>query len=336
MAMENRTPEQAGKTSGAASSRRHAIALMWGAWRWLPGALGAAESGALAAAGSGALGAAEPGVPIRMAMSESIVADVNLNDARVAMLIWIKKIGQELNVVVEFDPRVFDTSQQIVSRIRRGQLDAVALNIIEYRQAANDLDSGQVVCDAGSFEQCVILAKRDSGFKQLGDLKGRRLCMLKTSKMCIAPAWLATILDEGHCGLEEEFFGSVVGDSKVSRVVLPVFFGQADACLTSKRGFDTMCEMNPQVARDLSVVASSPLMLASFYIFCKDFPRVSRQKLLGALTSVRIGAAGQQLATLFQFGELTVRDASCMVSALSVLDRAERARGRRGAGGRTG
>jgi phosphonate transport system substrate-binding protein len=271
-----------------------------------------------------------------MAISESIVADVNLNDARAAMLIWIKKIGQQLNVVVEFDSRVFDTTQEIVSRVRRGQLDAVALNIIEYRQAADALDSSQIVCDADAFEQCVILVKRDSGIKQLGDLKRRRLYMLKASRMCIAPAWLSTILDEGHYGVAEEFFGSVVGDSKVARVVLPVFFGQAEACLTSKRGFDTMCELNPQVAKDLSILATSPPMLASFYIFCKNFPRGSREKLLGALTSVRVGAAGQQLATLFQFGDLTVRDAGCMASALSVLDKAERARSRRGVGSRTG
>ena len=62
--------------------------------------------------------------------------------------------------------------------------------------------------------------------------------------------WLSTILEEGHCGSSDQFFGSVTTDTKVSRVVLPVFLGQADACLTSKAGFDTMCELNPQVAKD--------------------------------------------------------------------------------------
>jgi phosphonate transport system substrate-binding protein len=292
---------------------------MLGACRWLPAAL-----------------AAEPDAPIRMTISESVVGDVNLNDARAAMLVWIKKVSQELHIVVEFDPKVFDTTQEIVSRLRTGVLDAVALNVVEYRLAAEDLDSHQIVCDAGTFEQCVILAKRDSGIKQLGDLKGRRLYLLKTSKMCIAPAWLCTILDEGRHGLPEEFFSSVVGDSKVAKVVLPVFFGQADACLTSKRGFDMMCELNPQVARDLGVLASSPQMVTNFYMFRKGFPRAAREKLIAALSSVRAGPAGQQLSALFQFGDLMVRDADCLVSALNILDRAERARGRRGAGGRKG
>ena len=47
-------------------------------------------------------------------------------------------------------------------------------------------------------------------------------------------------------------------------------------------------------------------------------------------------AAGRQLATLFQIEDLTVRDASCLASSLSLLDRAERARTRFAPGGRKG
>jgi len=42
------------------------------------------------------------------------------------------------------------------------------------------------------------------------------------------------------------------------------------------------------------------------------------------------------LATLFQFESLVVKDISCLAPALGVLDTAERARGKRGAGGRKG
>jgi phosphonate transport system substrate-binding protein len=117
---------------------------------------------------------------------------------------------------------------------------------------------------------------------------------------------------------------------------LPVFFGQADACLTSKRGFDTMCELNPQVARELKAIAVSPPMVVSFYIFRKNCPSANREKVIKAITNLPTTAAGKQLATLFQFEDLGIRDASCLASALGVLDAADRARGRRSAGGRKG
>jgi phosphonate transport system substrate-binding protein len=322
MSMGTRKPAPSSGTRGAASSRRHALALMLGAWRWLPRALAAADAGA----------------PIRLAISESLVADVNVNDARAAMAIWLKRMMVDLNLVIEFNPKVFDTTEEILRRARSGQLDAVALNVVEYRQIADVLDPSQIIAEAGAAgpEQYILLAKRNSGIQHLGDLRGRRLYALKAPKMCVADAWLTTILDEGHLGPSERFFGSVTTDTKASRVVLPVFFGQADVCLTSKQGFDTMCELNPQVAKDLIAIASSPAMVVTFYIFHKNYHGVNRERFAKVYSGVRSSVSGRQLATLFQFDDLTVQDGSCLASALSILDAAERARNRRGAGSRTG
>jgi ABC-type phosphate/phosphonate transport system substrate-binding protein len=322
MTMENRKPAPVGGTRSAAGSRRHALALMLGAWRWLPRALAAAGADA----------------PVRLAISESMVADVNMNDARAAMAIWLKRMMVDLNVVIEFNPKVFDTTEEIFRRARSGLLDAVALNVVEYRQIADVLDPSQIIAQAGTagLDQYLLLAKRNGGIQQLGDLRGGRLCTLKAPKMCVADAWLTTILDEGHLGPGERFFGSVITDTKVSRIVLPVFFGQADACLTSKRGFDTMCEMNPQVGKDLTAIASSPAMVPCFHAFRKNFHGVSREKFSGVFFNLRTSAAGRQLATLFQFDDLTLRNGSCLASALSILDTAERVRNRQGAGSRKG
>jgi phosphonate transport system substrate-binding protein len=295
---------------------------MLGAGRWLPRALAAADAGA----------------PVRLAISESMVVDVNMNDARAAMAMWLKRMMVDLNLVIEFNPRVFDTTEEILRRARSGQLDAVALNVVEYRQIADVLDPSEIIAESGAagMEQYLLLAKRSSGIQHLGDLRGRRLRTLKNPKMCIADAWLSTILEEGHLGPSGQFFGSATVDTKVSRVVLPVYFGQADACLTSRRGFDTICELNPQVAKDLIAIASSPAMVVTFYIFHKNYHGVNRERFAKVYSGVRSSVSGRQLATLFQFDELTVQDGSCLASALGILDAAERARNRRGAGSRTG
>jgi len=115
---------------------------------------------------------------------------------------------------------------------------------------------------------------------------------------------------------------------------LPVFFGQADACVTSRRGFETMCELNPQVGRDLVTLASSPPLTVSFYIFRKNYRNSEREKVIKAISSLRRSPGGQELATLFQFEELAVKDAECLTSALNLLDRADRVRARQMGGGR--
>ena len=320
MAKEHCIPAPFDDSGSSTSSRRHALAVILGACPWLSGALDGADGGA----------------PTRLAISESVLGEVSLNDARAAMTIWIKLMAESVNLVI--GPKLFSTTLEVQDGVRRGLLDAMAMNVIEYRPIADLLDS-QIVTAAGDagLDQYVILAKQNSGIRQLGDLKGRRLYTLKTPRMCVAPFWLFTILEAGHHGPAEQFFGSVVKDAKFSRVVLPVFFGQADACLTTKRGFDTMCELNPQVGRELTVVASSLPMVVTFYVFRKNYQSVNRERLIKALSSsLGATAAGRQIRTLFQFEDLAVRDASCLANALSLLDEADRARARRDAGSRKG
>jgi phosphonate transport system substrate-binding protein len=317
MAMESRIPASPKGITGAMVSRRHALVLMMGACR-----------------GLSAVPAADGGAALRFGISESVIGEVNLNDARVAMQMWVSRVTREVNLTL--DPRLFLPSPEILERARAGRLDALALNVVEYRQIAEFLDPSQIVTapDATGLEQYLILVKQSSGIRHLGELKGRRLCMLRTPRACVAPTWLSTLLEEGHHGPAEQFFSSVVTDAKFAKVVLPVFFGQADACVTTRRGFETMAELNPQVARELTAIASSPPMFVSFYVFRKNYQSANREKLIQAFTRLRSGPAGAQLATLFQFDELIVRDSGCLANAVGILEAAERARGRRDAGGR--
>lgn len=317
--MENSSPSPVSDTR-TIPSRRHALALLLAAGGWLRGTRAAGQGGA----------------PVRLAISETLVSDVNMNDARAAMMIWLKRIMADLKVVIEFNPRVFDTTEEILHRAHSGLFDCVALNVVEYRQIAGVLDPSQIIAEGGPWgpEQYLLLAKRNSGIQHLGDLRGRGLCMWKAAKMCVAGAWLTSILDEGHFGLSEQFFGSIAADSKASRVVLPVFFGQSDACLTSKRSFDTMCELNPQVAKELTVICSSPAMVVTFYVFHKNYHGVNRERFAKVCSELPSSAAGRQLATLFQFETLVAKDISCLAPALGVIEAAERAHGMRGAGSR--
>lgn len=303
------------------NSRRQALALLAGAAA-LPSAWCAADS--------------VP--PLRLAVSESLVMDVNTNDASAAMSIWVKRIAQEMNIAVDYNPKAFDTSQEILNRARKGLLDAVALNVLEYRQVAEALDSTQIVAESGSPgpDQYLLLVKNNSGIQKPSDLRGLRLMMLRNPRMCVASAWLSMILEGSYSGPGDKFFAAAGSDTKVGRVVLPVFFGQADACVATKRGFESMCELNPQVARELKTIAASPGMVVNGYVFRRNYQSVYRERFVKALSGLRSTVAGRQIAMLFQFDELTLRDASCFAPALGVLDAADRIHSRRGAAGRKG
>jgi phosphonate transport system substrate-binding protein len=263
-----------------------------------------------------------------MAISESTVADVNLSDARAAMQTWIKRMQSDLNVTIEIDAKVFSTTEEIVRRVRDGQLDAAALNVIEFRPIADLFDSSGILVSAGASgpDEYLLLVKRDSGFKRLADLRGRRICISSAPKMCAAPAWLTTLLDDAHLGQAETFLGHITSDPRISRVVLPVFFDQMEACIAPRRGFETMSELNPQVNRSLTAIATSATLVTSFYAFRRNYRNSTREKFVNLHKTLLASTAGRQLAALFQFDELTVRDATCLDSSLSILDAADRIR----------
>jgi len=312
--MDCSEPLPDGDTIYGRSSRRQVLAVALGCGHWLPAALHAAM----------------PVPPVRLAISESLITDVNLNDARAALTIWLKRIMLDMNVPLEFSPKVFDTTEEIVRRAKIGDFDCVALNVVEYQQIAEFLDPRQIVSSSGETgkERYLLLAKRDTGIQHLGDLKGRTLLTFKNPLMCVGGAWLSTILEEGHFGPSEQFFGSVTEETKASRVVPPVFFGRTDACLTSSGSYETMCELNPQVARTLTAIATSPALVVTFYVFRKDYHGAGRESFAKVSSSLAANASGRQLSTLLQFENVALRDISCLAPALAILEKAARAHGK--------
>jgi ABC-type phosphate/phosphonate transport system substrate-binding protein len=267
------------------------------------------------------------GPALRLGLSQTLVTDVNMNDARAALLVWLKRISQEMSLPVEYKPEVFDTSPEILKRIRLGQLDAVAINMIEYRQVADLLDPSEVLIqEDGAKRQYVLLVKADGAVRKLGDLRRGKLILHSSPAMYLAQEWLNVLLWTERLEFRETFFGAITAEIKPAKALLPVFFGQAEACLTSRRAFEAMAELNPQVSRQLRVLATSPEIAATCYMFRKNYKDPNREQWIKALSGLRTSVTGRQLLTLFQADSLVVRGADCLSSALQVLEQSDRAR----------
>ena len=276
---------------------------------------------------SGTVAGSEP--PIRLAVSESLLPEINVSDAKAAMLVWIQRIGKELGLHVEYGSQGVVKGAEIYERLRSQSVDAVAINAIEYRHMASMLDRIAVVGDIeGGAYRYQVLVKRGSGIRRLVDLRGRSLTQLVSPAACLGPAWISASLAAEKAGLSREFFSRVDPQQKPAKVVLPVFFGHADACLTTQRIFRTMCDLNPQLAAQLEPVATSPDLVSTCYVFRKNYRSPYRDRMIAALSELKNSPSGQQVMMLFQFDELKVRDVSCMDESIRLLDAAERIEGR--------
>jgi len=261
---------------------------------------------------------------IRFALSETLVHGVNLADARATMSIWMRRISQDIKVEILFDPQVFDSTAQLHRKIREGAVDAVALNALEYRMVAQYLDPAEIATEVdGAGFRYLLLVPTASAAQQARDLRGKSITLLEGRTACLIPHWLRTLLPPEP---PERFFSAVTTEFKASQVVLPVFFNRSDACVTTLRAYQTLCELNPQIAKRLRILERSPELVASFYIFRRGFQGALRDRLAAALASLKNNPSGRQLMTLFQFNDMQLRPLDCLKETLRLIETAERLR----------
>lgn len=289
--------------------------------------------------GSLGLTAASPAAamrPLRLGLSESLIVGVNISDARAAMTVWLRNIAEDTQLPVEMSPAVFDTSAEILRRVRNGQVDAVAMNALEYKEVAPHLDASEVAVKADPAELQFVIAVKGGSMRQLADLRNGRLIMQQANFTFLASAWLDTLLSEQIPGAPESFFRSIIPALKPAQVILPVFFGQAEAGITTNKSFQLMCELNPQLGRQIKLLAVSPPLVSSIHAFHRNYAGPYRDKLVRILSNLPSSISGKQLMVLFQTEKLVMRHSSCLDGSLAVLGAWERLRKGAGAASRKG
>jgi ABC-type phosphate/phosphonate transport system substrate-binding protein len=283
---------------------------------------------AAGAACAGALRGEHQNISARIGLSGSMLGDVNLNDARAAIRVWMDTITRQTGIGIVYDPpNLFDTSY-LMTAIRAGTMDVFGITLNEYREVAALVDPTAIVLDevTSHGQEYLILAHRDRGITKMADLRGRQLVVLKSPVTSLVNDWLETLMVDGSLGPADRFFSQVTWNVKLSKVVLPVYFQQADACLAIASGFATMCELNPQLATRLTVVARSPRLVPSLIGFHKSFAPTVRNTFCQGLLSLHDSPSGRQALSLFQSRRLVGAEASVLRSSLEMAGAAARLR----------
>jgi phosphonate transport system substrate-binding protein len=217
-------------------------------------------------------------------------------------------------------------SDQLLVAIRGGTVDMFSVTVQEYRQVTPYVDTSRIITDDYGGEELLLVVREGSGIMNLAGLRGRSLILQESPSTSLAEPWLTVSLWQDGLESPQQLFGHMTRNTKLSQVVLPVFFGQADACVVTRRGLDTMVELNPQLSRKLKVLLASPKMESAFFAWRKGYPANLKKPVLDRLLDLKSSAAARQVLTLFQSPGFTARDTDCLRPANTLLDAYERHR----------
>lgn len=275
----------------------------------------------------GATAPAPDVTPVRVSYTTSVFRDVAESDARAAIKAWTENIARERAIRTYAEAGVVPDAESLARLCESGRVDFGGTTTPEFLQVEKRLGAEPLFAPSRGGSAAVeylLLVRRDSAFNRLSDVRDADLMTYDNPRASLALPWLEVLLSEQGLGAAGDFFGRIEPATKLSAVVLPVFFGRARACLVTQDGFQTMAELNPQVGRELRVMARSVVLVPMVSFLRRDFTPPFRQSLITSLATLHEGASGRQVLNLVQADAVVLLGPGALDSARELLSRWQR------------
>lgn len=258
---------------------------------------------------------------VRLVISEEVLRGVNRNDAAAAISVWANEVSKAIDLRIA-EQGVLRPSADVRAALEAGEVDLACVTVLEYRRMAAYLDAENVLATGGT--ETWLMVREDSGIHKLSQLQGKRITVHENPYSQVADAWLSVALAKEGFGKLERVFGLVTRNARAAQAVLPVFFGQADACVAQRRTVETMYELNPQLAKKLKLLVATPKLVASFLCCRRGNPPELKLPLLEKLASARKSTTARAALTLFNEMNFSVMGGDILEPSLAILEAAER------------
>ncbi|MBL9138998.1 MAG: PhnD/SsuA/transferrin family substrate-binding protein [Verrucomicrobiales bacterium] len=262
--------------------------------------------------------------PFRFSFTSSMFGDIRENDARAVVKGWGITLAQQLGLNVDPESRIYRSVEEVGRALLAGETDAVSMTVDEFwaLPGRSNLVDRLMIGTIGetTTEEYLVLVRKDAPHQRFSDLKAKMLLAYDHPRMSVAEAWLDVALAGEGAGRLEDFRPTIVRERKLAKVVLPLFFRKADACLVNRKGFETMCEMNPQLRRDLRELGVSPHLLPMGFFFRRGYASAEADRMMSAFFRLPETPAGQQVLQVFQCSRVREEPMATLQSTLALLD----------------
>jgi ABC-type phosphate/phosphonate transport system substrate-binding protein len=242
-----------------------------------------------------------------IAYSKKVFYNVDINDAIASTKIWAEMLVKRDKIFGKSETVIFSNLPSLRKALSAKAVDILIMPPEEFLTIRNSDPIDPVfVADVGKYFyfQYILLVRTDSGIGTLGELRDRKLIIASGQSGEIPSLWIDTLLMKEGLGEMNSFFAGVREVQKPSESVLPVFFRQADAAIANRSSYETMTELNPQLRRELKIMAVSQDFSGTVISLRRDFYVKHKDIILKSLESLHNDPQGKQILTLFRTNRL--------------------------------
>jgi ABC-type phosphate/phosphonate transport system substrate-binding protein len=185
---------------------------------------------------------------------------MHVKESRLALQSIIKKIFVRKYPKIRLHLDFLNKGAGLVDVLKSKQYDVIATTGLDYLALRGSIPLQPLVILTKADQPTdtfMLITRKNNTLKALEGLPTRSL-VFEAGGGDIARLWLGTFFEDHGLPQYQAFFNVVRSIDKSSRTLLPVFFGQADACVVSGNTLAVMRELNPQIEKQLVVQGRSP------------------------------------------------------------------------------
>ena len=239
----------------------------------------------------------------RTGFLQCTLKDIDIRDAQTVLELDAKETARYMELNIPVKVIIFENVADMINAVHIGKLEVFAMPAIQYLGIR---DKGDVIPafvnadNKGYGIKYLLITRKNSGMRSISDLRGKSLLVPPNCFYEPGHLWLDVLLmKEGKEG-KGDFFSSVRIVPKTSTATVEVFFRQADAALITRSAFDVSVQLNPQLGKELAVLAESPNLLNEIVCMSSKSSESFRNRLANAMTHFNESKTGQQLFTIFK------------------------------------
>lgn len=239
---------------------------------------------------------------LRVGFLQEMFTDVDIKDAQMALDIWMQKLTRDVGEDFTVESILYESIDDMVVDIHAGEVDMVQVGGSDYVEILESLPVSPAISPTVGgtpLETYVLLTHKEQNINSLQQLKNKTLLVESGTPRKNSLLWMNFLLVKSGLEPANSFFHSTREAEKTSKVILPVFFKQVDACIIDKRAFTTMSELNPQVGMELVVLFESPGLLNYISCFRNNFDIELRERIQNTAYEMHKTPEGRQILTLF-------------------------------------
>lgn len=260
---------------------------------------------------------------VRVSYQSNLFIQAEKKDAEAALEVWVDKFVHGLGLDYTAKGTVFDDLQATAVALKRAKVDIVSLHILDFLSLRDQVKVEPFLFTSRTEaikEEFMILTHAERGLESVVDLKGKTLRVQSGIYHQISTIWLDTLLLRENQQEHKLHLRTIEIVNKASQAILPVFFKQVDACIVLKESFANAVELNPQLGRELKVIALSPGYVLYVCCFRPEFRQDFKRDVIEHTSKLHELPEGQQILLLFNIKKLIPFKAKDINSVESLLE----------------